>query len=60
MVCVVLRRFGGNASTLLVWGESAGAGSVSAHLVSERSAGLFTAAGMESGFMPPWSAQTME
>ena len=41
--------FGGDASRLLIVGQSAGASSVSQHLVRPASWGLFSAAGMESG-----------
>ena len=40
---------GGDPARLTIYGESAGAGSVSAHLVAARSAGRFDGAIMESG-----------
>ena len=52
--------FGGDASAVFLFGESAGAGSVSLHLVMPGSWGLFRNAGMESGAFCPWIAQTLE
>lgn len=49
--------FGGNPNLITIFGESAGAGSVTDHLVSPQSAGLFQRAIMESGAFTPWSAQ---
>jgi carboxylesterase type B len=54
-----IANFGGDPSTLMVFGESAGAGSISAHLVSPRSSGLFKSALMESGPDTFWVAKTM-
>ena len=45
---------------LMVFGESAGAGSISAHLVAPRSAGLFASALLESGPEASWIAKTMQ
>lgn len=42
-------RFGGDASRVTIFGESAGAGSVVNHLISPRSAPLFAAGIMQSG-----------
>lgn len=49
--------FGGDASRVTIFGESAGAASVSAHLVSPRSKGLFSGAITESGAFSVWTAQ---
>ena len=49
VVCEKCMRFALAQSRLLIFGESAGAGSVAAHLVAPRSRGLFTRAAMESG-----------
>jgi hypothetical protein len=51
-----ISQFGGNPERMMIWGQSSGAASVSLHLVSPRSWGLFDAAGMDSGgsYMP-WS-----
>eukprot|EP00927_Polykrikos_kofoidii_P046797 TRINITY_DN4092_c0_g1_i4.p1 TRINITY_DN4092_c0_g1~~TRINITY_DN4092_c0_g1_i4.p1 ORF type:complete len:554 (-),score=65.02 TRINITY_DN4092_c0_g1_i4:85-1746(-) len=46
--------FGGDASRVFLFGESAGANSVSNHLVRPKSWGLFHAAAMESGAFYPW------
>lgn len=51
--------FGGDAEQVTIFGESAGAGSVSAHLASRPSWGLFARAVMESGSFAAWSAQPM-
>lgn len=52
-------RFGGDPHNVTVFGESAGALSVCAHLTSPASAGLFHRAIVQSGScstaMPPWS-----
>lgn len=49
--------FGGDASRVTIFGQSAGAASVSAHLVSPRSRGLFSGAIIESGSFSAWTAQ---
>ena len=43
-----------------LFGESAGAGSISTHLVMEGSKGLFQRAIMESGPMAPWVGMTLD
>jgi para-nitrobenzyl esterase len=53
--------FGGDASRMMIFGESAGAASVGVHLVSPLSTGLFSSAGMESGSgLAHWSATSMD
>eukprot|EP00039_Didymoeca_costata_P024508 m.10515 g.10515 ORF g.10515 m.10515 type:complete len:549 (+) comp4275_c0_seq1:25-1671(+) len=52
--------FHGDPNRITVFGESAGAGSISAHLVAPKSAGLFQAAIMESGPPAPWTAMPLE
>ncbi|XP_038219764.1 esterase FE4-like [Zerene cesonia] len=53
-----IRNFGGDSDKVTIFGESAGAASVSAHLVSPMSKGLFKRAIMQSGTsLCPW-AQT--
>lgn len=49
--------FGGDPSRVTIFGQSAGAASVAAHLVSPRSRGLFSGAIIESGAFSPWTAQ---
>lgn len=49
--------FGGNPDRITIFGESAGGGSVSNHLVSPRSMGLFSGAIIESGPWAAWTAQ---
>lgn len=44
---------------IMIFGESAGAGSVSAHLVAHRSRGLFTRAAMESGPFADWTSDSL-
>jgi para-nitrobenzyl esterase len=53
--------FGGDASRMMIFGESAGAASVGVHLASPLSATLFSSAGMESGSgLAHWSAMSMD
>ncbi|CAG4979003.1 unnamed protein product [Colias eurytheme] len=50
-----IRNFGGNPDNVTIFGESAGAASVSAHLVSPMSKGLFKRAITQSGTsLSPW------
>lgn len=51
--------FGGDYNRVMLFGESAGAGSVSNHLVMKRSWGLFQSAAMESGSFSDWITQPM-
>jgi para-nitrobenzyl esterase len=53
----VAASFGGNGSQVTLAGESAGAASIASHLVSTRSAGLFSGAIMESGGFSDWTVQ---
>ena len=50
------QALGADPKRVMIFGESAGAGSVSNHLVRERSWGLFSRAAMESGPLADWSA----
>eukprot|EP00435_Cladocopium_sp_Y103_P040986 s2225_g11.t1 len=44
----------------MIFGQSAGAGSISSHVAMPRSAGLFSVALMQSGGFGGWSAQHMQ
>jgi carboxylesterase type B len=55
-----IQSFGGDPSRVMIFGESAGAGSVSVHLTMTNSFGLYSRALMESGSFSQWSMQTME
>lgn len=54
-----IASFGGNAARVTLYGQSAGAGSISAHLTMTRSQGLFSAVVLESGGFASWIAQNM-
>jgi len=51
--------FGGDAGRVMIYGESAGAGSISNHLAMERSWGLFSSATLESGSFSEWVSQPL-
>lgn len=53
-----IAAFGGDRGRVLIFGQSAGAGSVNWHLVAKASRGLFHAAVMQSGACAPWASQT--
>eukprot|EP00438_Fugacium_kawagutii_P002607 Skav201658 [mRNA] locus=scaffold641:141714:144142:+ [translate_table: standard] len=57
-----IAAFGGNPEKVTIFGQSAGAGAVSLHLVMPKSYGLYSGALMESGMgaFSGWSAQPME
>jgi para-nitrobenzyl esterase len=50
--------FGGDPNRVVIFGQSAGAGSVNFHLVAKASHGLFHAAVMQSGACAPWASQS--
>lgn len=52
-----ISAFGGDASQVFAMGQSAGAGSVSCHLVMSKSRGLMSSAGMSSGAFAYWITQ---
>ena len=52
--------FGGDGRKVTIVGQSAGAASVSIHIVAPRSAGLFHRASMWSGAFPDWAVNTMD
>ena len=51
--------FGGDVNAITLYGQSAGAGSISSHLSMKKSQGLFSAVILESGGFAPWIAQNM-
>lgn len=56
-----IERFGGDRQKITIFGESAGAGSVHYHTLSEKSAGYFSSAIMQSGSaIAPWAYSTQE
>lgn len=55
-----IAAFGGNPNKVMLFGQSAGAGSVSCHLAMPLSNGLYSGALMESGGFAGWSAQNMQ
>ncbi|GMH68447.1 hypothetical protein TrST_g4374 [Triparma strigata] len=54
-----IAAFGGDSSHINIFGESAGAGSVSSHLLMRGSAPYFDAAVMESGGFSLWNSQPL-
>jgi carboxylesterase type B len=54
-----IASFGGDPLNIMIFGESAGAGSVSSHLVMKKSRGLFSSAIMESGSFSQWIVNNM-
>uniref|UniRef100_A0ABI7WUR2 Carboxylic ester hydrolase n=1 Tax=Felis catus TaxID=9685 RepID=A0ABI7WUR2_FELCA len=56
-----IAAFGGNPKSVTLFGESAGAGSVSLHLLSPRSQPLFTRAILQSGSSnAPWAVMSLD
>ena len=54
-----IASFGGAKEQVMIYGESAGAGSISNHLAMERSWGYFSSATLESGSFSEWVTQPM-
>lgn len=55
----ILGSFGGNRDQVMIFGESAGAGSVTNHLAMKKSWGLYSSAALESGAFADWITQPM-
>ena len=55
-----IAAFGGDPTRVMIFGQSAGAGSVANHLVSRGSWGLFRRAAMESGSFANWIAMPLQ
>jgi para-nitrobenzyl esterase len=55
-----IKAFGGDASKVMIFGESAGAGSMTMHLTMKKSFGLYRRAILESGSFTQWSMQSMQ
>ena len=54
------KSFGGDPDSVMVFGESAGAASVSVQMASPLASGLMQKAGMESGAFAAWVSQPIE
>ena len=54
-----IAAFGGNADKVMIFGESAGAGSMTMHLTMKKSFGLYSRAVLESGAFAEWNMQPM-
>ena len=52
--------FGGNSGNVMIFGESAGAGSVTNLLVSPLSTGLYHRASLQSGAFAEWTTKTLD
>jgi para-nitrobenzyl esterase len=55
----LLASFGGDKNRVMIFGESAGAGSIACHITNKKSWGLFSSAAIESGSFSSWIAQPM-
>ena len=55
-----IASYGGNPNRVMLFGQSAGAGSISIHLVTPSSKGLFSSVALHSGSFSNWIAQPMK
>ena len=55
-----IARWGGDAERVTIFGQSSGAGSIAAHLVSPDSWGLFKRAILQSGSFPNWISHSRD
>jgi carboxylesterase type B len=55
MLCRNIAAFGGDPERVMIFGESAGATSMSLHLVMPESVGLFHAVAIDSGAFNQWT-----
>jgi carboxylesterase type B/PhoPQ-activated pathogenicity-related protein len=54
-----IAAFGGNADKVMIFGESAGAGSMTMHITMKKSFGLYSRVILESGAFAQWNMQPM-